>query len=238
LSEASDLLELQSVDLDILRASKRLDELPEKRAILEARAKSREAAALKQKAELLLRKLESEVKARQDELTTLNEKIASEQEKLMNTSDHRAVQAISREMDGFKRRVDKVEMEELQFMERAEKAKSQVEAISVHMAKLAERESQLIERFKQVGGGIQNEIAQAEGRRDKLVTGIDPALLSRYDALRESKGGIAVGMLEESGCSACRMTLPIERRAELESGPDVGICPQCRRLIVVRRDAE
>ncbi len=237
MSEASDLLQLQSVDLDILRATKRLDELPEKRAILEARAKSRDASSLKLKAELLLRKLESEVKARQDELMMLNDRIATEQEKLMNTSDHRAVQAISREMDGFKRRVDKVEMEELQYMERAEKAASQVAAIAGHMAKLAERESQLIERFKDVGGTIQSEIAKAESRRVKLVKGIDPGLLKRYDSLRESKGGIAVGMLEASGCSACRMTLPVERRAELESGPDVGICPQCRRLIVVRGDA-
>ncbi|PKQ16036.1 MAG: hypothetical protein CVT67_06950 [Actinobacteria bacterium HGW-Actinobacteria-7] len=238
MSEASDLLELQGIDLDILRANKRLDELPEKRAILEARVKQREAATLKQKADLLLRKLEGEIKVRQDELTTLGEKIGTEQEKLMSTSDHRQVQAISREMDGFKRRVDKVEMEELQYMERAEKAKSQVAAIAQHLAKLAEKETELIDRFKVVGGAIQDEVAKLEKRRVKLAKGIEPKLLSRYEAIRASKGGVAVGVLEESGCSACRMTLPVERRADLEAGPDVGICPHCRRLIVVRQDAE
>jgi hypothetical protein len=237
-SEASDLLELQAVDLELLRAAKRLDELPEKRAILEMRSKQRETAVLKGKAELLLRKLDSEVKSRQDELTMLTDRIAVEQEKLMSTSDHRQVQAISREMDGFKRRVDKVEMEELQYMERAEKATSQVAAIKAHMEKLAAKEAELIETFKQVGGGIQEEVAKLESRRAKLVKRLDSDLLARYDTIRGSKGGIAVGKLEEAGCSACRMSLPMERRAELASGPDVGICPQCRRLIVVRGDDE
>jgi hypothetical protein len=52
-------------------------------------------------------------------------------------------------MDGLRRRRDKIEMEELQFMERVDKAQSQLAAIEEHRAKLAEKESALIERFRQ-----------------------------------------------------------------------------------------
>jgi len=235
-SEAVDLLELQATDIEIVRATKRLDELPEKRAILEVRAKLRDTKALAEKAAVLLRRLESEVKARQDECEMLDAKIAQEQAKVMSTTDHRAVQSITREMDGLKRRRDKVEMEELQFMERADKARAQVAAIEAHIGKLNDGESGLIERFKQVGGGVQEEIAALTARRGTLSKALDAQTIARYESIREAKGGVAVGRLDGAMCSACRMDLPAERVKELGEGPDVGICPQCRRLIVVRSE--
>ena len=54
------------------------------------------------------------------------------------------------------------------------------------------------------------------------------------DGISESRGGVGVGRLDGDACSACRMSLPMERIRALEEGPDVAICPQCRRLIVVR----
>lgn len=234
MSDATDLLELQAADIEIARANKRLDELPEKIAILQVRAKQREATSLADKARLLLRKLEGEVKARQDEDEMLQAKIAQEQEKVMATTDHRAVQSITREMDGLRRRRDKIEMEELQFMERAEKARAQVDAIEEHRAKLAEKEAALIERFREVGGTVQSEIAALTDRRAALAAALGSDALARYESVRDAKGGVGVGRLEGAMCSACRMDLPAERVKELVEGPDVGVCPQCRRIIVVR----
>jgi predicted nucleic acid-binding Zn-ribbon protein len=234
MSESARLLELQAIDVDILRATKRLDELPEKRAILETRAKQREVGSMREKAQMLVTKLDSEIKARQDEISMLSEKIAAEQVKVMETSDHRAVQSITREMDGLKRRVDKLEMETLQYMERAEKARAQVATIDDALAKIAVRESELIERFRAVGGAVQDEIAALSARRTATAAQISPALLTRYDQAREAKGGVGVGRLVDGACTACRMGLPAARVSELLSGPDVGVCPECKRLIVVR----
>ncbi len=235
-SEAADLLELQTTDIEIVRANKRLNELPEKAAILQSRAKQKEIVALGEKAALLLRKLDSEVRVRKDEAEMIDAKLAQEQEKLMATTDHRAVQAISREMDGLKRRRDKIEMEELQYMERAEKARAQVAAIEDHRAKLSATESDLIERFREVGGVVQDEISSLQKRRASLTKSISAATLERYESVRVSKGGVGVGRLDGTMCSACRMALPAERVKELLEGADIGICPQCRRLIVVRGD--
>lgn len=232
--EPESLLELQRVDVDILRLERKLDELPEKKAILASRAKQREISALKDKAGMLVRKLEAEVKSRTDEMTMLTDKIDSEQAKLMATADHRAVQAISREMDGLKRRRDKLEMETLQFVERVEKASAQVATIEAHLAKLAEQEVALTERFKQVGGQIQAELTRLKAQRERLVADITSETLARYETVRTSRGGIGVGRLDGQTCTACRMALPAERVQELLGGPDIALCPQCRRLIVVR----
>lgn len=237
MQEAEALLELQSIDIEIMRANKRLEELPEKRAILEVRAKQREVGAMREKAELLVRKLESEIKARQDEVTLLNDKIAAEQTKIMSTTDHRQVQSLTREMDGLRRRVDKLEMESMQFMERSEKAQAQVATIGDALSQLADKEAGLIDRFKSVGGELQQEIAKLEAKRIKLAATLSAETLRRYEAARAAKGGVGVGRLENDTCTACRMALPAERVRDLTNGDDIGVCPQCRRLIVVRTGA-
>lgn len=235
MSQASSLLELQAADLDILRSKKRLDELPEKRAILQVRAKQREVTELRGKADLLLRKLQSDLNAHQDEITLLTEKIEAEQAKVMSTSDHRAVTSITREMDGLKRRRDKLEMESLSLMERTDKARGQAATIDQALAQFATKESALVAKFQTVGGELQTHIASLETQRAQLSASLPADLLGRYESARESKGGVGVGQLDGSACTACRMVLPAERVHELLGGPEVGICPQCRRLIVVPR---
>lgn len=236
MAEADALLQLQSLDVELMRSKRRLDELPEKADILAARAKQRQVSELKNKAEMLVRKLEAELKARQDEIATLSAKIEAEQAKIMQTTDHRAVQAITREMDGLRRRVDKLEMESLQYMERIDRAKVQVATICNALDDLAAKEARLIERFKIVGGELQSTIAQLESSREKVASSISAETLARYETGRETKAGIGVGSLVNATCTACHMSLPAERVRDLESGPDIGVCPQCRRLIVVRTE--
>lgn len=236
-SPAETLLELQTTDVEILRAQKRLDELPEKVAILEVRAKIRETSALREKVELLNRKLNAELKARQDEIELQTDKIAVEQTKIMSTTDHRQIQALTREMDGLKRRVDKLEMESLQYMERVEKAATQLSTVDGHLDKLKDNEGKLIEHFRSAGGAVQDQIAVLEAKRASLAASLPKDLLEKYETIR-GKSGLGVGRLEGATCSACRMELPSTRVAHLQAGPDIGVCPQCRRLIVVREACE
>jgi len=236
MTQAASLLALQDLDIEIMRAKKRLEELPEKREILGVRQKIREVNELHGKADLLVKKLASDLKAHQDEITTLTDKIAVEQEKVMGTTDHRAVQSITREMDGLRRRKDKMEMESLQLMERIDKASAQTLKIDEALTQLAQKDAALCDRFKAVGGALQTEIAQMERRRTDTAASISADTVERYEQIRESKGGVGVGKLETDTCSACRMSLPAERVRELEAGDAVGVCPQCRRLIVVRTE--
>ena len=233
MTQAGSLLQLQALDLEILRSTKRLEELPEKRAILEVRAKQRDVQILHGKADLLVGRLKSDLKAHQDEIDTLTDKIAAEQAKVMATTDHRAVTSITREMDGLKRRRDKLEMESLQLMERIDKATAQTATIDDALRQLAAKETGLVAQFKTVGGALQTHIAQEEAKRSKVAKSLPADTLKRYEVSRETRGGVGVGELDGETCTACRMALPAERVRELQNGPEIGTCPQCRRLIVV-----
>lgn len=234
--QPSALLELQDVDLAIARAERALDELPEKKAILDVRAKQREVRALAGKADLLVSKIEAEIKRTQDDTDMIQAKAEEEQAKLMTgtVTDHKQVQHISREIDALRRRKDKLEMDTLKLMERLEKAQGQKETVERALVQLAEREEHLVERFREHGGELQSTIAENTAKREALAASLDPDLLERYLSLREMKAGIGVGRLEGTSCTACRMQLPAESVAALLAGEDIGVCSHCHRLIVVR----
>ncbi|NTW27937.1 MAG: hypothetical protein HGA39_01020 [Coriobacteriia bacterium] len=238
MTQAAALLDLQAVDLEILRNKKRLDELPEKQAILELRAKQREVMALHARAEVLLGKLQKDLKAHQDEVFMLSEKIKGEQAKVSASTDHRAITSMTREMDGLRRRRDKLEVEAIALMERVEKATGQIGTIDEALEQLKTKDAALVERYKTVGRAAQSEIAALEARRAALASSLPVELAERYEAVRASKGGVGVGRLEAGACSACRMLLPAQRVASLEAGDAIGVCPQCHRMIVVRSDHE
>lgn len=234
-SAATTLLDLQTADIDLMRARKRLEELPEKKAILEVRTKIKEIQTLQSKAAMLAHKLEAELKRRQDEIESLKVKVDAEQAKIMETTDHRQITALTREMDGLRRRMDKLDMESLQFMERIEKAADQLKTIDAHLEKLQEKDAQLVASYREAGGAVQREIADLEATRASLAGSLPADLSARYAASCESKAGVGVGKLENGACSACRMSLPAQQVQKLiDSGEDIGMCPECRRLIVIR----
>jgi uncharacterized protein len=238
MNQAALLLEVQRLDLEVLHTTKRLEELPEKQTILDLRHKLRDVSALRHKAELLVHKLRADLKAHQDEIETLTVKIDAEQAKVMATTDHRQVAALTREMDGLRRRRDKLERESLGLMDRIEKATTQSATIDAALEQLTGKEASAIEEFKSVGGALQTEIAGLEAQRAKVAAAITADTVAEYEAARASKGGVGVGRLDGDTCSACRMSLPAEQVGHLTSGPDIAVCPQCHRLIVVRVDEE
>ena len=230
------LLALQECELEIRRATKELDEPPEKRAIIETRHKAAEVRELKAKAEELVHRLDRAVTANNDEVATVDAKIASVQATLDSgaVTNPKEVHNLSREMDALKRREDKLDNETISLMERAEKAREQVAKIDTALERLAEKEQQLISQYREKGGEVQQRLEDRKRRREELAGEVGADLLARYEAAAAAKGGIGAARLNGETCSACRVELPAERVCELRDGPDIGLCPNCRRLLVVR----
>ncbi len=235
--QATALVLLSEKDLEITRATKRLDELPEKQAILDVRHKLRDIEAIAVKAGVYVGQLEAGVKRAEDEAAMIAEKISAEQAKVDSGSvtNHKELQSLSREIDSLSRQKDKKENEVLSAMEKLEAGKAQATKVAETIEKAKARETQLITRFQEVGGGLQRDIDRLQKERAALAKGLDAALLARYDSLRETKHGIGVGILSNSMCSACRIDLPAERVQALAEGGPIGECPSCHRLLVVRQ---
>ena len=75
------------------------------------------------------------------------------------------------------------------------------------------------------------EKAGFEGRRSKMTDSLDPSTLERYEALRKSKGGLAVAKVERGLCQGCRMSLPTHQQQRVRSGRQEVLCSSCGRLL-------
>lgn len=235
MDQATALVALSDKDLEITRATKRLEELPEKQAILDLRHKMRDIEALATKAATYVAQLEAVQRRIEDEIATVTAKITSEQAKVDSGAigNHKELQGLSREIDSLARQKDKKENDLLAQMEKLEAGKAQADKIAATVEKAKAKEAQLISQFQKVGGDLQSEIDTLTKQRVSLAKVLEAPLLERYESLRASKHGLGVGILKGSMCSACRIDLPSERVMALKDGGPIGECPSCHRMLVV-----
>lgn len=230
------LLELQERDLSILRLSKELDEMPEKRAILAARAKIAEIVKLKERTAGVLLHMDQASGLLDDTIAGLKAKMVSEQAKLLSgeIANPKELQAVSRELESLLKRVEQLEVELLAQMEKREAGAAQAAKIDAALAEGARREATLTAAFKSRGGDILSRSDAEKHARGLLFAALPADLAARYEAVRQAHHGFGVGALADSMCGGCRVTLPAGKVQALLDGPDIAVCPNCGRILIVR----
>ena len=237
MTEGEALVALMEKDLAISRATKALDELPEKTAILQLRRRLKEIEGVLARARAYEHKAQQMVARSADEVASIQAKIDSEQAKVLSgaVTDSKELQNLTRELEALGRRKDALERQELDLMEKAEAGQSQVAKVEAALVEGHEKEVSLIEAFRARGGEVQTEIARLTAERAAIASRIAAPTLGRYEKLRESKNGIAVGVLHGMLCSACRTELPAGTAQALIAGADVSECPNCKRILIIDR---
>lgn len=235
---ARTLTGLQEADVLILRLEKELEEMPEKRAILAARAKLADIQKLRDRTQAALHAMDAVCKRIEDQIAVLTAKMTAEQAKLATgeVSNAKEVQAVSMELDALSRRVAVLEGELLAEMQKRENGDAQLAKIDNALVEGHRAESTLLERFKERGGEIVERIEAARRERTGLISTLEADLAKRYESLRISHHGVAVASLDGAMCTGCRVTLPSVRVLTLENGPDIGACPGCGRILIVRSE--
>ena len=234
MDQATALRRLQDVDLELRRAQKQLDEMPEKRTILQDRRKIAEVEQLRGRAEQVAKHHRQGMQRLEDESTQLTEKIDSEQKRVMSgeLTTPKEIQHMTREIESLKRRKEKIEIDLLALMERVEKADGQILKVDKALEQLAKQEKIHVGEFTEIGGSLQSDIKALKADRKKVAADLPAELLGRYESLAEAKSGLGVGVLIDNACTACRMELPAEEVAALLEGDDVAVCPVCHRLLI------
>lgn len=230
------LVELQDRDLKIMRLEKQLDELPEKRAILTGRAKLAEIRKLLERTEAVRRAQEGEVSRLDDEGAALATKMEAEQAKMSSgeVTNPRELQAIALEMDSLRRHKSDLDNRELERMTKMEAAAEQSRKVQAALEAGDAREAALVAEFKDKGSHLLQEIETLKGERQKLAGKLPADVSARYETLRSSKHGIAVGELNGEACGVCRVTIPQGKLDAIRQGEGIGDCPNCSRMVVVK----
>lgn len=225
---------LQKVDRTIMSAQKEFDALPHRQAILEARTKKEEVLKKKVQVQDMLDEAEGRLAALVEE----DEQLALKQDEITKTlaevqGDYRAVQSHTRDLDGVRKRREKVSLEVSRVEEQVNKINPVMKQVMQALATFEEKERELVSSFQKTGGSLRGAIAEGQKARTDLAAEVDPALLRVYDQTRTRCGGVALADLVDGSCGACRNTFDQSRLSKIKGQAPLAVCPACGRLLIV-----
>ena len=183
-------------------------------------------AELLQEAELEQKATRLEADSQKERSETLNSQLYGGE-----VTNPRDLESLEREASNVLQLVEQQESALAQITEKMEEAqskKSELESkIGEAKAAWEIRRSELRASLKELNA----EKSGFEGQRSKLTEGLDASSLQKYEALRKSKGGLAVARVERGLCQGCRMSLPTHQQQRVRSGSQEVLCSSCGRLL-------
>jgi predicted nucleic acid-binding Zn-ribbon protein len=149
-------------------------------------------------------------------------------------SNPKDLQRMQQEMESLKRRITTLEDDEIEVMERLEEAQG---GLDTHTARLAEIDTEVEglaaardARFSEIDA----ELADVEQQRGPVVSDLPADLVTLYDRLRVSKGGVGAATLRARQCSGCMIGLDNAEVQVIRSAAsdEVVRCQECSRILV------
>lgn len=232
--EIETLLSLQRVDMELLRAKKQLDELPQRGVILAARQKRESIVEKQSKAAVLRRETNKKYIRITDEDASLAKKQQGVQAALEAAQgDYRNVEARAKELDGLAKRRETLSED----LDKVSAELEKIEAVEAQIARALEEldahEQAAIASFQKEGGALKMGIMKLEEERARLAGSVSKEVLRVYDKAAARSGGVAVSRLDGTRCGACRTSLDGGRLIELKAQAPLGTCPSCKRLLII-----
>ncbi len=228
------LLQVQDIDLEILRQKKKFDELPQREQIVQARRRKEAIGEKKAKVASLKKEIERKITRVGDEDASLVKKQQGVQAAMdAAKGDYRNVEARSKELAGIMKRRETLEGDMNHLTEELDKAQAVYDQAERALADVTAKEEESVVSFQKIGGKLKQEIASNQEKRDAILTEVDPALVRVYEKVANRTGGVAISYLQDNRCGACRSTIESGRLIELRAQAPLGTCPHCKRLLII-----
>lgn len=223
------LIALQNCDRRIEETSKKRDECPIRMASLDNEVRKAEASMNE-----LEEKLEAAKKERRQverDIEDLEARKKKSQAKLSSVSTNKEYRAALKEIEELDRNRSLFEDKALELMEQVEQLEGEIGAAAKGLEELKKRTEADKRAIQQEMKNLDECLDDLVKEREQLCAKVDRELLSRYNMLRERRGGLAVSPVISGVCQTCHMGIPPQKFNELIRGDSLMSCPNCQRII-------
>ncbi len=228
------LLQMQTIDLEARQCQNDLEALPQRQIILQARAKKKQIEEKNVEIRKFFEASDNRCRMLSEEDSGLAEKqrrLQAEIEELKG--DYRSVESRTRDLNGIAKRRAALEEQLSAALDELARIEDMQKKILLMLEAINKKEAEATEGFIKEGGQLKTRIAACEADRQKLAQRL-PADLSRdYDKIMKRTKGVAVAMLTDKACGACRSAIEPGRLSELRRQGNVVHCPHCKRLLIL-----
>jgi uncharacterized protein len=227
--ELEQLLVLQDRQQKIRQIENEIRTIPLQRQNLESQLADSAAAveALKQRGRQLevdRKKLELDVGTRQESVNRLKTQ-------QYQTRKNDEFQALGHEIERYEKEISKIEDDELELMDQADKLKIQLTAEEKKAATAKDSISRQLVDLGEKSKTLESRLQGLSKERAELATKIEEDLLNRFDRLFKSKGDAAVVAIEHEVCTGCHMKVTTATAMRVKAGKEIVSCEQCGRIL-------
>lgn len=229
------LLSLQQLDdeIDALRDDE--EAIPQQKDDLAAEVVEVESKVKAHKQEAL--DLAKQRKAKEIELEEAGQKKVKFQGQLFQVKSNREYDALQHEINSLEKLVSGFEDGVLEIMERAEAVTRSIAEEEKALKAAEERVKKEHTLLDQKAEGLRQTLGAKSAERDRLVTGLDAALLARYERIRDVKDGLAVTTVQNGACGGCFRRIPPQEMQILRRSDRIKTCEGCGRILIYTEEA-
>jgi uncharacterized protein len=229
------LLDLQAEDSAIKRLNERRAALPEAARLAEVNDQLAELNADIEIATKQHDEIAREQARLEGEVGLIEQKIAREEERMYSggVSNPKELSALQAEVASLKKKKSSVEDGLIEVMDQNEHASSTLESLTQERSGLDAEAVELNQKVSALTDDIDVELQQHNAARAEIAPSIPPELLTMYEKLRETKGGVGAARLEGGTCQGCHTKLPAVEAERIRGEGGLQRCDNCRRILVV-----
>jgi predicted nucleic acid-binding Zn-ribbon protein len=219
---------------DLGRSDARVVAIRKRLAAMEASGKLDQGLKLleEEEAEILgkARSLHAELRDLELRQKTIQDKIAKIERDGGKVTGPRAIELLEKEKEALRRQRDHDDERLLELFDLVPAAQKAAEEAAPKFAEAKKRLEEQTSKTVQEKAALEAEYARLTASRAAAVQGIAPAMLAKYEAVRQRSGG--VGMVEVKGevCGGCGTNLP-ERTLQALREDKLATCEACHRLL-------
>lgn len=153
-------------------------------------------------------------------------------------SNPKELETLEKEIDALSRMKDRLETELLELFDQVDSDLRAVREQEAIVSSLKTELEQTTARFESERARIQQELARLRKEREQVSAQVDPSSLQLYQRIKERCGNLAVSVVRDRVCTACRVTLPIVLLDRLSTGSDFEKCESCTRLLWIESEPD
>ena len=229
------LLELQAIDTALTQLAHRRRTLPQIAELDRLGKLIGEADGERIKAQVAVDDLDRDIARMEKDVEQVRVRKDKDQTRLdAGTGPARELEALQHELASLGRRQSELEDAELELMEQREQAESTLNRAAAAVAEARDQHAKVEAERDQALVDIAKDEEFRRSGRAPLVADLPADLVTLYDRIRESSGGIGAALLRAGRCEGCRLELFGSELSAVRSAPadEVVRCEECRRILV------
>jgi uncharacterized protein len=229
------LLDLQDVDTTLAQLDHRRQSLPELATIADCDVRLRRLGDDVVRAETEVSDLDRTQRRLETDVDQVRQRSARDQQRMQaGGAPAKELESLQHEVDSLARRQSDLEDSVLEVMEQREEADGRLARLRAEVTRVEAERSAAVAARDSAYAEIDAQAAALTGERASLAGAIPADLLTLYEKVRETAGGVGAAALRQRRCEGCRLELAgAELRAARAAAPDAVLrCDNCRRILV------